>query len=69
MHRPRVACNTDTKELTMHHDQLRLPLATRLLSLAFAAVVSLGRLAGVDALATGEPDAGQMARAQVSVKA
>jgi hypothetical protein len=62
MHRPRVACNTDTKELTMHHDQLRLPLATRLLSLAFAAVVSLGMLAG-------EPDAGQMARAQVSVKA
>ena len=35
----------------MHHDQLRLPLATRLLSLAFAAVVSLGMLAGVDALA------------------
>jgi len=53
----------------MHHDQLRLPLATRLLSLAFAAVVSLGMLVGVDALATGEPDAGQMARAQVSVKA
>lgn len=52
----------------MHHDQPRLPLATRLLSLAFAAVVSLGMLAGVDALATGEPDSGQMARAQVSVK-
>jgi hypothetical protein len=53
----------------MHHDQTRLPLTTRLLSLAFAAVVSIGMLAGVDALATGEPDAGLMARAQVSAKA
>ena len=53
----------------MHHDQTRLSLATRLLSLAFAAVVLIGMLAGVDALATGEPDAGLMARAQVSAKA
>ena len=53
----------------MQHDQSRLPLTTRLLSLAFAAVVSLGMLAGVDALATAEPDAGLLARAQVSVKA
>ena len=68
MHRPRVACNTETKELTLHHDQTRLPLATRLLCLAFAAVVSLGMLAGVDALATGEPDAGLLARAQLNAK-
>ena len=53
----------------MHFEQARLPLATRLLSLAFAAMVSLGMLAGIDALATGEPDAGLMARAQVSAKA
>ena len=52
----------------MHFEPSRLPLATRLLSMAFAAVVSLGMLAGIDALATGEPDAGLMARAQVSAK-
>ena len=52
----------------MHHDQIRLPLATRLLSLAFAAVVSLGMLVGVDALATGEPDASLLARAQLNAK-
>jgi hypothetical protein len=53
----------------MNHDQLRLPLAARLMSFAFAAVMSLGMLAGVNALATGEPDAGLLARAQFSVKA
>ena len=53
----------------MNRDQLRLPLAIRLLSLAFAAAVSLGMLAGVDALATGEPDAGLLARAQANGKA
>lgn len=53
----------------MHHDQNRLPLTTRLLCFAFAAVVSVGMLAGVEALATGEPDAGLLARAQVSAKA
>lgn len=53
----------------MHHDQTRLPLATRLLCLAFAAIVSVGMLAGVEALATGEPDASLLARAHVSAKA
>lgn len=53
----------------MNRTNFRLPLATRLLSLAFAAVVSLGMLAGVDALATSDADPGLMARAQVNVKA
>jgi len=53
----------------MHHHQTRLPLATRLLCLAFAAIVSVGMLAGVEALATGEPDASLLARAHVSAKA
>jgi hypothetical protein len=49
--------------------QFRRPaLAIRLVSFAFAAVVSLAMLAGVDALATSEPDPGLLARAQVSVK-
>ena len=52
----------------MNHDQFRLPLAARLLSLACAAVVSLATLAGVDALATSDPSAGLLARAHVSVK-
>jgi len=50
--------------------QFRRPaLATRLIAFGFAAAVSLAMLAGVDALATSEPDAGLLARAQVSVKA
>lgn len=53
----------------MNHDQLRLPLAARLMSFAFAAVMSLGMLAAVDALATGEPDQGLLARAQLNAKA
>jgi len=54
----------------MNQAQFRRPaLAIRLVSFAFAAVVSLAMLAGVDALATSEPDAGLLARAQVSVKA
>lgn len=49
--------------------QFRRPaLATRVISFAFAAAVSLGMLAGVDALATSEPDAGLLARAQVGIK-
>jgi len=46
----------------------RPALATRLISFAFAAAVSLAMLAGVDALATSEPDAGLLARAHASVK-
>ncbi|MFY8083075.1 MAG: hypothetical protein ACOVN7_05005 [Rubrivivax sp.] len=54
----------------MNQAQFRRPaLATRLISVAFAAVMSLAMLAGVDALATSEPDAGLLARAQVGVKA
>ena len=53
----------------MNHDPFRLPLSTRLASFAFAAVMSLGMLAGVNALATGESDTSLLARAPVSVKA
>ncbi|MFM8767553.1 MAG: hypothetical protein ACKOD9_07225 [Rubrivivax sp.] len=53
----------------MNHDQRPLPLTARLMSLALAVVMSLGMLAGVDALATGEPDAGLLARATLSAKA
>ena len=53
----------------MNANPFRLPLATRLLSLALAAAVSLGMLAGVEVLATGEPNTGLLARAHLSVKA
>ena len=54
----------------MNQSQFRRPaLASRLISLAFAAVMSLAMLAGVDALATSEPDAGLLARAPFSLKA
>ena len=54
----------------MNQSQFRRPaLASRLISLAFAAVLSLAMLAGVDALATSEPDAGLLVRAPLSLKA
>jgi len=53
----------------MNHDLFRLSLAARLTSFAFAAVMSLGMLLGVNALSTGEPDQGLLARAPLSVKA
>ncbi len=53
----------------MTHREFRLPLSTRLMSMAFAAVMSLAMLAGVDALATGEPNLSLLARAPVCAKA
>lgn len=53
----------------MNQDPFRLPLAARLTSFAFAAMMSLGMLFGVNALSTGEPDPALLARAQLSAKA
>ena len=53
----------------MQHPLFQLSLARRLLSFALATMLTSGMLVGVDRLATGEPDAGLLARVHLSHRA